>query len=261
MTAPSIFAPLIFPQDAMPQVRHLRHAPIREAVLDVRIPRTGVAPLDALRELAGSLSGFANVDAQFQFESGIQWSGSGEVSRHDRTEPLGFRAVSEDETRVVQFRLDGFSYSRLRPYTSWEEIRDEARPLLERYVETVGSRDGIRLALRYINHLRLPYPTEDLKKFVLGLPDPPEGWPAAVESFLYRITLADDSGASVHVTHALVDDVDESRIGVIFDIDAFREGRFTVGDDAFWRTFEELRDLKNRIFFRGITDRTVEMYA
>jgi len=244
----------------MSQVRHLRQAPIREAVLDVRFPRTDDARLEALRELAQSLPGFANLDAQFHFESGIQWSSSGEISRHDRTEPLGFRTVSEDEARVVQLRLNGFSYSRLRPYTSWEEIREDSRPLLERYVETIGSRGAIRLALRYINHLRLPYPVEDLKQFVLGLPDPPEGWPSAVESFLYRVTLADESGASVHVTHALVDDVDESRIGVIFDIDAFREGRFTVGDDEFWRAFEELRDLKNRIFFDGITDRTMEMY-
>ena len=54
--------------------------------------------------------------------------------------------------------------------------------------------------------------------------------------------------------------VDEDRIGVIFDIDAFREGHFTVGDDRFWSMFEELRDLKNRIFLSGLTNRTMEMY-
>lgn len=244
----------------MPTVRHLPRAPIREALLDVRISRPASSVMNGLRELGESLPGFRETHTQFYFEGQIQLQ-EGVISREDRAEPLGFRVASEDGLRVVQLRVNGFSFSRLEPYTSWEEIRAEAGALLDRYVEVIGSNEATRIALRYVNHLRLPYPTPDLTEFVVGLPDLPSGWPNAVESFLYRVTLAAEAGASVNVTHALVDDVDEDRIGVIFDIDAFREGRFAIGDDLFWRSFEELRELKNRIFFRGITEQTVEMYT
>lgn len=245
----------------MPEVQHLSRAPIREAVFDVRIPRQAATVMEALERLARSLPGFAPGHTQFEFEAGIELDAGGGVRRHERTEAIGFRVTSDDQLRVLQIRANGFSFSRLQPYTSWDQIRTEVEPLLERYIEAVGTREGERVALRYINHLRLPYPTMNVKDYLLGLPDLPDTWPGVVESFLYRATLGGPSGISVNVTHALVDDVEEDRIGVIFDIDAFRVARCAIGDESFWQTFLELRDLKNRIFFGGITTRTVEMYA
>lgn len=245
----------------MAQPRHLDRAPIREAVFDVRVDRAEAAALDDLRDLAESLEDFPTVQHTYRAEVGIEVREKGEFTREDRAAPHGLRVISSDQTRILQLRLDGFSYSRLAPYTSWDQLREEAAAYLHPYAEVMDGVEATRLALRYINHLRLPYPTADLAEYILGLPELPGEWPQTVESFLYRVTLSDESDSSAHVSHALVDDVDEDRIGVIFDIDAFREGSFAIGEDEFWETFEELHDLKNRIFFGGITERTAEIHA
>lgn len=41
--------------------------------------------------------------------------------------PDGFLLSSSDKLRIVQARLDGFTFSRLAPYETWERLRDEAK--------------------------------------------------------------------------------------------------------------------------------------
>ena len=35
---------------------------------------------------------------------------------------LGFRMFGDDDRNVVQFRHDGFTFSRLRPYKDWKAL-------------------------------------------------------------------------------------------------------------------------------------------
>jgi hypothetical protein len=58
----------------------------------------------------------------------------------------------------------------------------------------------------------------------------------------------------------LADDVDEDRIGVIFDIEAYLDGSFETDDASIWGPFSDRRDLKNRIFFAGITESTLSLF-
>jgi uncharacterized protein (TIGR04255 family) len=182
------------------------------------------------------------------------------ASRCHEARPGGFRAVSERDAQAVQFGLSGLTVSRLEPYESWEQLAGEAQRLWAVF-RTVSSPDRtIRLGLRYSNHIRLPYPLTDLGEYLVGLPDPPSEWPQTISSFLFRQTFHDEgTGAAVNVMHALADDVDEDRIGVIFDIDAYLEGSFGVEEHELWGTFTELRDLKNRIFFAGVTEATLSL--
>jgi len=38
----------------------------------------------------------------------------------------GYFLRPEDEKKVAQFRIDGFTFSRLKPYTYWEEMLEAA---------------------------------------------------------------------------------------------------------------------------------------
>jgi uncharacterized protein (TIGR04255 family) len=205
---------------------------------------------------------YPTVQQGFEFRGQFRVEPSGSVEQDHESRPNGFRAISRDEVRIVQLRLNGISSSRLAPYVSWEDLQAEAASLWGRYKTNLPIERITRFGLRYINHVRLPYPVGDLDQFFVGLPDPPGEWPQAVSSFLYQSTLHDStSGYSARIIHALADDVDEDRIGVIFDIDTYVEGSFGISDDQVWGTFEQLRTLKNRIFFSGITDRALELFS
>src|SRR5258708_20692263 len=77
---------------------------------------------------------------------------------------------------VAQFRIDGFTFSKLEPYTTWEEVFAEASRLWQLYVAKAQPPEGIRVAGRDINRLRVPVPAALCENFapppVLAFPSP-----------------------------------------------------------------------------------------
>jgi uncharacterized protein (TIGR04255 family) len=64
----------------------------------------------------------------------------------------------------------------------------------------------------------------------------------------------------VILTQAFEGAAGDGRYPVTLDIDAFRDREFDPTDANIWTFLEELRGLKNRVFFESITERTAELY-
>jgi uncharacterized protein (TIGR04255 family) len=117
------------------------------------------------------------------------------------------------------------------------------------------------LAVRYINRLRLPA-AADLREYLQAPPVLPTPIPQTVREFLTRVVVYDaDRNASAVITQALEAALDPTVASVLLDIDAFREVPMPPDDTSMPRIFEQLRGLKNTVFFASITEKTVEMYA
>lgn len=247
----------------MPEPHLLLRAPIREAVIDIQVPVGDKPDFEVLEELARSSGGYPTVQRGFHVATEFELDFDPEADDGPtlpKPRRSGFRAISEDELQVAQFRWNGFAFSRLAPYESWDQLRQAAAPLWQRYRERIAPKYATRVSLRYVNHIRLSYPF-DPGDYFTAMPRYPDAWPQNVSSFVFRQTVHDQpSGLSANVMHALVDDVDEDKIGVIFDIEAYAEGPISLGDETLWGTLGHLRDLKNRVFFAGITDKTVSLF-
>ena len=243
----------------MARQRHLSKAPIQEAVLDIRIPLQESVSPNALRTGLHSLGGFGEIQELKQESLTIQLSAEGEPKPHVAGQVAGVRGFTDDRLWIVQYRQDGMTLSRLTPYSSWEEICRQAHPLAEGFLRVAGPPYVERLALRYINHFRLP--DRDPSDYFVALPSFPESLPLLAESFVSRITARhQEHDLSAHVTHALLDDLAPGEAGFILDIDAFVATRFPPHADQFWGTFDRLRTLKNSIFFELITELNAEFH-
>lgn len=241
--------------------RHLPKAPIREATLDIMFPRAGHVSLDALRARLDDLGEFDQIHeikshlATFEFSVEEAPEGHVEVG-----EPSGFRAATADGLWVVQFRLDRLTVSRLAPYQDWCELSEQGRRYAEALIELTGPERIDRVALRYINHFRIPHPAS-LDDYFLGLPRPPKGLPQFLSSMLSRMTIHDPTrDFSAQITQSLVDDLDPEKMGFILDIDAFQTTDFPVEVGPLWETFDALRVFKNQLFFGLITELNAEMH-
>lgn len=245
----------------MARERFLSNAPIREAVLDIRIPVNEDVVVGALEKALMSLDDFGQVHelkrgaAVFRFSA----EGSPETEVQDG-DVIGFRGTTRDGLWVAQLRRDGLTFSRLPPYAGWSDFSARARPYIERLLEVAAPPTVERLALRYINHFRLPYPTR-MEEYFVGLPSFPPPLPQFVSNLLYRATLHDPGrDFTAHVTNAVLDDMDTEKMGYILDIDAFRTTEFLPEARALWETFEGLRVFKNQIFFGLITEQNAELH-
>jgi uncharacterized protein (TIGR04255 family) len=244
--------------------RHLPHAPITEALIDIQVvPRDGLT-FEGLQE---SISA---PEFGYYVKSPISEGTFGFLLTSDGKEPqtaaasaqIGLRLHSQDEKYVVQCRLSGFTLSRLPPYEEWPNLVAEARRVWAVYAERLVPKRVTRVATRFINNLQLPMGLggsyqEYLHKFV----DVPDEAPQAVASFFQRLELFDvKSDARVILTLALDGIPPGGRVPVILDVDAFRVTDLDPQNPDLWGTLEKLRELKNRCFFGTITEAAARLY-
>lgn len=241
--------------------RHLTNAPIVEALLDIRVKLpsdTVVTTLDSIHKLiSGEYPGR---------QERRSWESKFEVKKGELLPPQqkfrgvdGYRYISEDEKQVIQARLNGFSFSRLRPYQTWERLRDEAFRHWKRYVEIAHPETITRVALRYINRLEIALPIELFEDWLTAPPIIPESLPQAVSSFLTRIVIRKEPIGNAIITQALEAEKD-NMLPIILDVDVFEQREFPVEGKEAWEKLEELHIFKNEIFFGSITQKTMELY-
>lgn len=249
----------------MVEITRFPNAPITEALLDIRVK------LPAQTDLAKLASFHDAIKQRYPLrQERLAWRGQIEikstpvahVSQSAAGGPDGYLFTSNDGRQVAQARLDGFTFSRLKPYEKWESLRDEARELWQHYVQ-IASPEGVsRIALRYINRIEIPIPMKDYKEYILTTPEIAPDLPQGLESFFMRLVIPDPKGQAVAIVTETVEPIDESskRLPLIFDIDVFHVAAFSVQDNSMWEMFESLRDLKNEIFSKSITLKAKELF-
>lgn len=247
----------------MPEPRHLRNAPITEAILDFRVkarPEFHPRELSALKELLTGRFPKVNERHAFQATFGML-KGKGQPPVLEEKGLQGYFFKSEDEKTIAQFRVDGFTFNRLQPYTSWLELFPQAIGLWQLYIETAKPVIAKRLALRYINRIPMPLGPFEIETYLRTAPIIPPELPQNVSAFLSRVTIRDPAtGVSAHISQALEIDAQTQRPSVILDIDAFKEGDFASDDPAIQNTFETLHSLKNNIFFNSLTEECLRQF-
>lgn len=248
----------------MAKPRHLTRAPLTEAIIDVRVKAHEQFSPEAFRSLGEKLaSSFPQIEEQNLFQGRVQLGPGTAVSQHTTVGELnGFFFKSSDGLDIAQFRRDGFTFNRLNPYTSWEEVFPQAWKLWELYAETGAAEFITRIAIRYVNLLKLPTPMRDLADYLTAPPRVPEGVSGTIASFLTQIVVNNpQAGTAANITQALEKPAEPGSVNVILDIDAYVKKEFELRDASLSSTFVQLRELKNDIFFNSVTEDAVRLFT
>ena len=245
----------------MPEPRHLPNAPIREALIDISVrPNKGV-DLPMMRKLCEGVARQYPTIVEVRAAE-LELDFTQERNRVSQTHTvIGYRCVNKDDNRLVQFRLNGFTYNWLKPYRDWAALRDAARDLWRTYSDAVQPSAITRVGLRYINNLEFPTPLKDFREYLTTPPALPPGVPQQVTRFLTRVSIVQEATANAAViTQAFEGIVEPKHVPVILDIDTSKRDAFPSEDDI-WRSLEELHTLKNEIFFNSLTEEAVRLFA
>ena len=246
------------------QHRQLSRAPLREALVDIQFEQS--FPIEAIDEfLSGIESSFPKKSDIWEAMIGL--NGIDGASVRSPAVAVGRRVDSTDGLYVLQCKLNGFTLSRLTPYGKWGDLRDHAMQLWRSFSERVGALHVTRIAVRYINQIKLPLPFGDFAEYLTCPPRIPDAVPQALSEFITRVVIPDPEHNCVSiVTQALEGPPMESPAGmevsILLDIDVFQITRIDPGDrEKIWVVLDELRDQKNRMFFAHLTEKTVELFA
>lgn len=242
---------------------HLNNAPITEAVVDFRVRHAADLHFDKLEQVKQLLNDEypeSNMIRSGYFEFGFK-EGQPIVVPPGEETILGYKLTSSDKTQVVQFRTNGFTFSRLKPYTRWEEILEEAKRLWQLYVKISVPESVTRIAARYINHMMVPLPIMDFKDYLTAPPIVPKDIPEELGAFLTRVSVHDrHSGLTANIVQSMEISVENNQVTLILDIDVYKQEEYKVDDERIWSEFTNIRDMKNKIFFNSITEKAKELF-
>src|SRR6266542_3397076 len=243
---------------------HLGKAPIVEAVIDFRVKLSADFKLEVFHPLRTHLAEeYPGFEEQQIIEQIIkQEPGQGPEFSTRLSGIHGHRLISKDGKNVVQLRRDGFTFSRLNPYTNWDEVFAEAWRLWVLYVEASEPLEVSRIAVRYINRMLFPLPFSNPEEYLKAPPMTAEGWPTEMSAFLSRVVMREaESNVSVNVIQALEPQVPgQSDVALIFDIDAYEDVSLPSDDVTIRERFGKLREMKNRVFFKGLTTKAIDLF-
>lgn len=248
----------------MPEIRHLNNAPAVEAVIDFRAELPEGFSISDFSTAKNTLrEQYPKVEEMVRKTLSIQLDQKSIASAIDDQGSIGLKFTSGDEKNIAQFRRDGFTFSRLSPYTSWDEISAEAFRLWEIY-SNISSSDFItRIAVRYINRIEIPIKISDLSDYFTAPPTLPSEVSMSIRSFLARFSVQDAShGILANIILATYDRAaTETHIPIILDIDVYKAQKFYLNQlTEIKETFAILREFKNRIFFESMTERAIRTF-
>lgn len=235
--------------------RHLKNAPIVEALVDIQVKLPEHIDVMALRQIHVLISGdYPKEQELIRSDIKIEGGKSPKVMAGD-TGVYGYRYASADGKQIIQARLNGFTFSRLTPYESWEKLREEAYRLWQLYTKVTTPELITRVSLRYINRLEIPLSLKNFNEYITAPPSVPGSLPQALTSFLTRIVMRiPDNKVTAIITQALEPVITDKTAAIILDIDVFKEYQFNADGVEAWGLIENLHEVKNKIFFESITE-------
>lgn len=231
----------------------LGKAPIVEALIDIHV----VPVLSKLEQLAAfeavAQAEFPERKRVIELRGNLDFSSDEPKVTSSAPEVRGFAFWTADKRRVVQARLNGFSFSHLAPYDRWASLRDDTQTWWSKFCEATTATEVTRVAVRYINRIDLPLPIRDFGDYLRTLPVVAQGLPQSLSGFFMRLVMPIE-GATVIITQTIDEAaVTASLLPVVLDIDVFESNVVPATGDALWDKIENLRRIKNEVFFGSLT--------
>ncbi len=239
--------------------RHLTNAPISEALIDIRVKLPSSVDLSTLASVHSSFaSDYPEKRERIRGETKIDLK----TMKTDTTSTVdGYVFTSSDGKQLVQIRLDGFTFNRLKPYESWEKQKEEAYRLWQISRDSCDPDLITRGALRCINRLDIPLPIRDFGDYLTAPPIIPQNLPQELSSFLTRNVVREAAHEFIAIISQSLESVSSSKtVTIILDVDVFKETQFAPNATDVWETIDRLRGFKNKIFFESVTEKTLEPY-
>jgi uncharacterized protein (TIGR04255 family) len=242
---------------------HLPHAPIVEAVIDIRArPRQQLEESSLRSILEARLGGYGFLDSQRQFQLEVV----GGQPPSQTVQDLGWKGVrfrSSDGKHIAQFNRDGFVFSRLEPYACWDQLFDEGLRLWNVFKELAQPAAIHRIGLRFINRIQLPPGELRFEDYIRPSPIPPTGLELPFHGFMHHDTLAVPGHSyAINIIRTIQPLTADggAGIGVILDIDVFTAQEFEPDEAKLVHRLLEMRWLKNKAFFGSVTDKALQRF-
>jgi len=244
---------------------NLRNAPIKEALIDIRVS------LPNKSELIKSKESLFSEFKKFGFDivedlNIIEVKGlndKNENQPHSNRSLNGYRFRMSKGNKIIQTRINGFSFSILQPYSAWEDLESEAKEYWGIYSKIISQFDIIRLATRFINLANINeyyQNSPDISEIFTCPPTLPNSFDGSIEQSLSSYVIKNIKNKFTAIITKRYNP-SQSKNNLLLDIDVF--GEYVdkkLNNSQIWENLEEIRDTKNKIFFNLLNQDLIKKF-
>jgi uncharacterized protein (TIGR04255 family) len=237
------------------------HAPITEAVIEVRVDRD--IEDKVLEKIARKLKPHYKMSSPRR-EIGflIDNTTGGDIKIQE--DSAGYHLSSEDQADIVLLTKRHLTTARLPPYPGWEEFSEQAWKNWETWSKLVPKYPIVRLGVRFINRIDIPLASNgklNLDEYFTFQPRFKQ-FKKTLQSYLVQVrfeTFAPNWVATITSAPVHPHPVPEA-MSFTLDIDVFRDREIPMHPKELWATIDEARIVKNDLFERALTEKTKDLF-
>ncbi len=248
---------MVTPIDLTETFQHLSKAPIVEAALDIHVVPSAKWDETSLQgELKRRLPDYPKIEPlrQTRFQ----------ITRKKLVNPIvedvgcvGLKFHSNDNLHIAQFNKGAFVFSRLTPYADWGKFSREALRLRTIYCELLKPTEVTRIGLRFINRIAIKQEKIELADYYKYPPSSLKELDWMLTGYLHHdVMQVPGTAYSVNLIKTIQDVPGE--IGLILDIDVFMQNPFEYNELHIKECLEEMRWVKNKVFFGSLLDKIIQ---
>src|SRR5581483_3983865 len=169
--------------------------------------------------------------------------------------------ISADKKRNFKITLDRLNYNVNETYSGWDTFIAECKRLWNIYTENFFHDDIVikGISIRFINKItingQISSPSE---VFNVSISATPEAIPEAVNNYLVRYVIPFEDGRIQANVMQSLEQFEQGIFPFVLDIDIIQNEQ--IDNNKLWDYFDNLRIIKNQIFFSTISESTLNQY-
>lgn len=248
----------------MPEICHLSHAPIVEALVNFQANAAHLwKPEEVRPALAVRWLEHAEIQELRPVQIEVTQTPQGQLPPKVTSQMQGFIFRSATQPRVVhQARRDGYTFSHLAPYDDWASLEAGALAGWADFQAVLEPEELHAVAVRFINRVEFPLEGFRLARFFTTPPVPPPdlGW--QFHGFMHQTFFAvPGSPCVVKVILApAFDATPGNSVAFIMDVEVTLKESLAATGRGLNAVLAEMHDLKNKAFFHLLTEEALQTY-
>lgn len=240
----------------------LSQPPLRELVIDIQVSTPPDFDASVLASVAKQLEkNYPIAEEQYVAQGQFLFKkGDFDGVKTERT-LLGSVFKSKNGKNLVQFRSNGFTINKIKPYSSWEAEILKAKKLWPIYKDLAKPLGINRIAVRAINDIVLPNEAGKPDKLLKYHPRTPTiNGGVTINNFVKRHQLSVRNNCTVNIVLAYEGKRSDHDVTFLLDIDIYKTDVSDLDDKSIWEQLDQMNDLKNEIFLNNLTQKGLEVF-
>ncbi|MBO1362322.1 TIGR04255 family protein [Prevotella sp. A2931] len=242
----------------------LEKAPVVVAMCQIKFDESNVAIDDFLR-FDANLRRYLpernhNIAASISLKTNTPIPlGKAPIKGISDTKVTGYLYFSKDQKEKLEISTDGITYTSEAAYMGWDNFKTTVLKYTELFkpiLETVAIK---RTSIRFINQFEITEFDDPAEYFntVISSTGDERHLPYPLLKYGFRMTVDVKEGVYSIINQNV--DKKTDKYTYIFDIDVLNRNNLLYTSDSLECVLEDLRNIKNTIFFNNITDKTIAL--